>query len=89
MAKNKPRYCKVCGRRLAELNTEDACYCHQEGMIVKEHHPATGCTSYAPQQAELDPEDVLPQPGEERYNETAFDITIVGVLLGNGKIYLL
>ncbi len=87
MPKVEPRYCKVCDRRLAELNTEETCYCHQEGMIVKEYHPATCCTSYMPSHDENDVQGAVPQPGDERYNETAFNVTIIGVILENGDIY--
>lgn len=83
------KLCKICGRRLAELNTEDICYHHQEGMILKEHHPATICTSYRAPHVSEGEEDVVPEPGDERYDETAFDITIVGVLLKNGDVYLI
>lgn len=77
----KNRKCRICDKPLAEANKEDICFCHQEGMIIKERTPVTGCTSYDP----ANPEAL--KPGDEGYNEQAFSEDIVGVINENGELY--
>lgn len=76
------RFCVICEKQLAEANKEDRCFCHQEGMVVHEHTPVTGCTSFNPNS----PPEAL-KPGDDGYNEMAFDKSVVGAIDEDGSIY--
>jgi hypothetical protein len=72
--------------QLAEANPEDICFCHQEGMVIKEKHPVTLCTSFNPH-GEVEQGLVVPQPGKGAYNKLAFTKFIVGTLDEDGAFY--
>jgi len=82
------RLCCVCNKPLAEANKEDRCFCHQTGMLIHEHTPVTGCTSWSvsDETGENSPKEV-PSPGEPGYNEMAFSKDIVGAIDEDGDLY--
>jgi hypothetical protein len=91
---NMPKKCRICGKSLSTYNKEDICFCHQEGMVIKEKSPVSGCTSYNANAAEDDnvaPDKLsphhLPRPGDPEYNDMAFDESIVGAIDENGELY--
>ncbi len=83
------KLCRICGKTLAEANEEDICFCHQEGMIIKEYTPVTGCTSYVSKgdDSKGKPNNMAFKPGQDGYNETAFDASVVGAIDENGEVY--
>jgi hypothetical protein len=88
------RTCRICGKVLAskEYNPEDICFCHQEGMVIKERTAVTGCTSYESKNRDLD-QDANHQhatilfPGDPGYNERVFTEEVVGAIDENGELY--
>lgn len=78
-----PKKCTICGKPLAEMNKEDRCFCHQEGMVIHEHTPVSLCTSWNPTQAPAE----TPSPGDDGYNEMAFTKDIVGAIDEDGQMY--
>lgn len=78
------RLCTICGKQLAseELNPEDICFCHQPGMLIEEKTPVTNCTSFnAPTVRDL----LIPKPGDEAYNDIAYETAVVGIINLDGE----
>ena len=75
------RVCSICGKPLADLNKGKECFAHQEGMVITEQAPVTGCTSYDP----LSNPAAL-RPGEDGYNEMAFIESVVGIIDEDGNL---
>ena len=82
------KYCTICDKQLAEANEEDICFCHQEGMVIKERTPVTGCTSYNTGSGDQPgAPDMYLKPGDAGYNEQAFAESILGAIDENGEVY--
>jgi hypothetical protein len=79
----KKKQCRICGKRLAEANKEDICFCHQEGMVIKRKVPVTEFTSH--DTTTKDP--MVSKPGDAGYNDIAYTEEIVGAVDEDGNIY--
>lgn len=69
------RFCKVCGKTLAELNkNKDLCFAHDQRYPQYEYHPITRCTSYKNESWDWNHglDSIFPRPGIASYNERAF-----------------
>ena len=83
-----PKKCTICGKPLAEANKENICFCHQVGMIIHEHTPVTGCTSWKPAlESGANAPSEVPSPGDDGYNDMAFDKSVAGAIDEDGSVY--
>lgn len=68
----KGRKCKKCNRSLGIYNKGPYCHAHSGERIRKTFVPVTCCTSFEL----ISKVSGIPQPGDERYNDIAFNIEV-------------